>query len=240
MSCRRCLHVVLVALAATSQLAPACRGDARPAAGPGFDTPEACLAAMQQAARAKDVGALCDGMTADSHRALAGYLIDVGNRFKLLAETNAYDRPDAAEAHHAVVDLMHRHHLTRDAMQRLAAHLAQTTKPAVVLQLVDAVPDARAFIADMFDMFAAMMKPGEENQFSMFVLEMYGILAFFDQFEGQLQNVEIRGDEATAVLITPTGPAPLSLAFRRSAGQGWKFDMSLEALIAKNNDVFQY
>ncbi|HMO87014.1 MAG TPA: hypothetical protein PKC18_19065 [Lacipirellulaceae bacterium] len=220
MACPRRLQIVLVALVATSQLALGCRdgADARPAAAP-FATPEACFAAMQEAARDKDIGAMCDCMTADSQRALAGILVAAGSMFKMVAAMTAQADADAQAALDAVVEVMHRHNVTDEAMQRLAADPAAINDPAAVLQLADAVPDARAFIVDMF---AAMQESGQGAQFSD---------QLHDQIEGQLQDVAIDGDQATAVVVTPEGPAPL--AFRRSDGQGWKLHISLDDMAAR-------
>jgi hypothetical protein len=189
----------------------------------GFATPEACFAAMQTAAKNKDIPALCDCITEESQSALAGGLVMMGSMLKMMSGMAAMGGPEAkAEAEKtlgAVGAVLEKHGVTEEALKNATPDPHTMGDSKAILKLADMVKDKKAFISDMF---AAMQQAGQGDKFSDQMDE---------QVAGQLKDVKIDGDRATAVVVTDTGESPIE--FRRSNGSGWKLHINLDEMAAR-------
>ncbi len=168
--------------------------------GGKYDSPEACFRTMQVAAHNKDWPAVCDCLTVDSQEELAGMLVMAGSMMKMQS-----DSAPVAEA-------LEKHGVTDEAIQQQGASLFAMSNPGALRGLAKLVKDKAAFIADMI---VAMQKLRSAAQFS---------AQFESQIAGELSDVKVAGDHATAFVVSTSGQAPVEF---RKTPEGWKRHINL-------------
>jgi hypothetical protein len=105
--------------------------------------------------------------------------------------------------------------VTDDAVKEKTANPLALFSPAGIRGLSSVVDDKAAFIADMWN-----------------ALQPFGNLSslsdeFTAQLSGELKNVNINGEQATATIVMKNGEAPLE--FRRTP-TGWKVHWLIDAM----------
>jgi hypothetical protein len=173
--------------------------------GGKYDSPEACFRTMQVAAHNEDWPAVCDCLTADSQEELAGMLVMAGTMMKM--------QSDSAP----VVEALEKHGVTDEALQEQGASIFAMSNPGALRGLAKLVKDKAAFIADMI---VAMQKLRSATQFNS---------QFENQIAGELSDVKVTGDEATAVVVGAEGKTKTPVEFRKTP-EGWKRHVNLGAM----------
>jgi hypothetical protein len=169
--------------------------------GGKYDTPEACFRTMQVAAHNEDWPAVCDCLTTDSQAEVAEMLVMAGTVMKLRGESTS------------VSDTLDKHGVTDEAIQKQG--IAILYDKEALRGLAKLVEDKAAFVADMI---SAMRTAHTAAQFS---------AQFEDQIAGELSEVTVTGDLATAVLVGERGKTPVEF---RKTPEGWKRHVNLSAM----------
>lgn len=187
--------------------------------GNGFESPEACFKSIRTAAHNKDMGALAKCLDEESQNAMAGMLVMVGSMMKApgsMAAMMSGGKPeDAQKGIDAIEAAFKKHGLTDELLQKEMAAMQSAGGAEGVTHLSTLVKDKPAFIADMY---AAMQQLGGAAKFGE---------QFEEQIAGELKDVKIDGDKASAVVVTAKGEEPL--AFRKTAA-GWKLHIELNQM----------
>ena len=172
-----------------------------------YDSPEAVFEAAKAAAEKEDVEAFLKCMTEGTQEMFAGTMamsaITMKQAGGLLKAVGGKEDKEAFENMSAVLD---KHGLTDEYIKGLGG-VRKVSKPQGVLtELLKPVKDKPAFVADIMKALEPIQKDT-------------GIPK--DVFAGELSNVKINGDSATAV-VKDSFPRPL--AFKKVDGS-WLIDM---------------
>jgi hypothetical protein len=192
-------------------LSPAClTGCGGPAQG--SESPEACCLKIKKSIENKDMGGFYDCLTDESQDVLVGSMIMMKS---MMAMASAMGGPEAAQKFAPIDDVMEKHGVTVEAIKAAAPNaLTMAEDPASVAEIADIVADKRAFVAEVY---AAMDKAGQGGDLA-------------GKLNGELKDLKIEGDKATANLVTADGEEELD--FRKTA-TGWKMHIDLAKLAAK-------
>jgi hypothetical protein len=197
--------LVLLALAVTSV---GCGGG-----GVDFTTPEASFQTLRMAAHHEDTALVCESLTPESQEMIVGGLVAMALGVRVQSGM-APDDAKLKEEWAAYEPVLAKHGLAEEAVQTLTPRLIFLSGPEGFPAFADDVTDKVGFMADMYD---AMQTVGEVS---------FGE-EFYEQLAGELQDVKIDGDRATAVVVTKSGESPLE--FHRTA-TGWKLHINTDAL----------
>lgn len=198
-------------VALTAQLA----GCGAAGGGGGHASPEAVAAAAKSAIDKKDMGAFYDCLTVESQNVLAGTAVMVGSMMKLMAGMGALGGPEAQAAQQETAEMaavLEKHGLTDETLKNVGPNPAMMNDPAAIGALADAVKDKRALVHDVFTVLDKM-REGDSDLGS--------------QFTGELKDLKIEGDRATAKLLTPRGEEELD--FHKTA-DGWRLHIDLNKI----------
>lgn len=177
----------------------------------GFDSPEECCLEIKTSIEKKDMGGFYDCLTEESQDVVAGSMVMMKMMSGMAA---AMGGPEAAKDFAEIDAALEKHGVTKEAFEKAAPDRQQLKDPDAVKDLAVVVKDKRAFVVDMF---AAMEKSGK-------------VANLRDKLNGELKDLKIEGDKATATLETPQGDEELD--FRKTAN-GWKLHIDLQKLAAK-------
>jgi hypothetical protein len=184
------------------------------ASGGGYASPEAVAGAAKAAIDKKDFGAFYDCLTEESQDMLAGSAVMVGSMMKMMSGMAAMGGPEAqAEAQKEtgpVIAVLEKHGVTEEALKNANANPATMGDPQAVASLANVVKDKRGFVNDVFTELEKQKKGGPDLS---------------EQFSGELKDLTIDGDRATAKLMTPRGEEELD--FRKTA-DGWKLHIDMQ------------
>ena len=186
------------------------------AASGGHASPEAVAAAAKAAIDKKDMGAFYDCLTEESQNVLAGTAVMVGSMMKVMSGMAAMGGPEAkAEAEQEVGEVtavMEKHGVTEESLKGADPNPAMMGDTQAISGLADVVKDKRAFVDDMFTALDKMKQGGPDLS---------------EDFNGELKDLEIDGDTATAKLTTRRGDQELD--FRKTAA-GWKLHIDMQKM----------
>ena len=165
----------------------------------GFETPESAYTAIAKAADDRDNKALVAAFTVDSQQAIAGQMM-----FALMF-AGAFDESQQENAK----ALLARHGLTEETnLEQSAARIAEDATQLQRMQALGSLfQNPAAFATEVFDFFDRL--PNASGK--------------FDLVSGELHDVKIEGDTATAVVKHRRGRKPI--AFRRSKA-GWLLELT--------------
>ncbi len=193
-----------------------CGGGSGSTAEGDFATPEACYQAVKKAVEAKNWGGFYDCLTADSQEIVAGSMVLMGNMVKMMSGMAAMAGPEAAakaeKEMSAVTTVLEKHGVTEDAMKGFSPDPETMQQPEAIKKLAAVAKDKRAFVADMFAAMETMGQGGPD---------------FDKKLAGELKDVKIDGDHATAKVIGAEGEQELD--FRQTA-EGWKLYIDLNKI----------
>ncbi|MBA3485381.1 MAG: hypothetical protein H0T51_26600 [Pirellulales bacterium] len=182
----------------------------------GYDSPEAVAAAAKAAIDKKDMGAFYDCLTEESQNTLTGSAVLVGSMMKLRASMAAMDGPEAqadAEKETAeVTTIMEKHGVTEESLKDANPNPAMMGDSQAIGALANVVKDKRAFVHEVFTALDKMKQGGPDLS---------------QQFTGELKDLKVDGDKATAKLTTQRGEEELD--FRKTAA-GWKLHIDMEKM----------
>jgi hypothetical protein len=186
------------------------------ASGGGYASPEAVASAAKAAIDKKDMGAFYDCLTEESQNTLAGTAVLVGSMMKMMSGMAAMGGPEAqAEAEKEVGEMtaiMEKHGVTEESLKDANPNPAMMGDSQAIGALANVVKDKRAFVHDVFTALDKMKKGGPNLS---------------QQFTGELKDLKIDGDRATAKLTTQRGEEELD--FRKTAA-GWKLHIDMEKM----------
>ena len=186
----------------------------------GFESPEACFQSIRVAAHNKDMRGICNCLTEESQETLAGMLVIGGTMMsKMQAGMATMAQGQAAEeakkAVAAVDSVFEKHGVTEDALQENLGTMVGPPSGERLRDLAAIIKDKLGFITDMY---AALEPLGQTAKFGE---------QFEEQIAGELKDVEVDGDQATAVVVTDRGEEPLM--FRKTPA-GWKLHIDMEGI----------
>lgn len=194
-------------------LAPQLLGCGGSGGGGGHASPESVAAAAKKAIDEKDMGAFYDCLTVESQNVLAGTAVMVGSMMKLMAGMGALGGPEVqAEAQQDAAEMtaiLEKHGVTEESLKGASPNPAMMGDPQAISGLADAVQDKRALVHDVFTLLDKL-REGDSDMGS--------------QFTGELKDLKIDGDRATAKLMTPRGEEELD--FHKTA-DGWKLHIDM-------------
>ena len=181
--------------------------------GGKYDSPEACFQTIRMAAHKEDITTFYESLTPESQDVIVGALLATAVKARAQHAVNP-EEPQAKQQVEAFNPVLSKHDVDEQTVQGfLPQYFLRGTQ--AIPELAKAVKAKLPFVMDMY----AAMKNADGN----FELAE----EFYKQLAGQLREVTIKGDEATAIDVTETGETPLN--FRRSA-DGWKLHIDLETL----------
>jgi ABC-type glycerol-3-phosphate transport system substrate-binding protein len=181
--------------------------------GGKYDTPEACFQTIRMAAHKEDITTFYESLTPESQDVIVGALLATAAKARVEHAVNP-DEPQAKQQVEAFNPVLSKHEVDEQVVQGfLPQYFLRGTQ--AIPELAKAVKAKLPFVMDMY----AAMKTADGN----FELAE----EFYKQLAGQLREVTIEGDEATAIDVTESGETPLN--FRRSA-DGWKLHIDLATL----------
>jgi hypothetical protein len=184
--------------------------------GAKYDTPEATFQTMRVAANNKDMRGMFDCMTDESLEVMAGMLVLVTKTpFGAAAFKGSLSAADAQKAQEAAAAVCDKHGATDDAIKDKTANPMALLGADGIRSLAAVVDDKAAFIADMWN---ALQPFGQLSKFSD---------DFTTQLSGELKDVNINGDQATAVVVMKNGQAPLTF---RKTPNGWKLHWQIDPM----------
>jgi len=185
-------------------------------AGGGYASPEAVASAAKAAIDKKDMGAFYDCLTEESQNTLAGTAVLVGSMMKMMSGMAAMGGPEAqAEAEKETAEvtaIMEKHGVTEESLKDANPNPAMMGDAEAIGKLAGVVKDKRAFVHDVFTALDKMKKGGPDLS---------------QQFTGELKDLKIDGDRATAKLTTARGEEELD--FRKTAA-GWRLHIDMEKM----------
>jgi hypothetical protein len=186
-----------------------------------FDTPQACFDAAKEAVANKDPLTFCNCLTEESQDTVAGAFIVMGGVMKTMsgmASLGGAQAAEQAQKNFAGIDaVLKKHGVTEDALKKASALAQGPQDPAAMHNVADVVHDKPTFIAEMIGAMEQMA------QGPSFVEKMS------EEFMGELKDVKIEGDKATAMLAGPDHERPIE--FRKTA-TGWKLHIGSDELNA--------
>lgn len=182
--------------------------------GASLETPEGTFQTIRMAAHNNDMRGLFTCLTDESLDTLAGMLLVTVKAPGGMAAMSGDLSPADAEKAKAAADAVCEEHgvsdkAVRDKLANPLALLSSGGLRSVSAQVKDKVD----FIADMW---AALEPFGQMSKFSD---------QFTAQIAGQLTDVQIDGDQASATVVTEAG-AKAPIAFRKTPA-GWKVHIEL-------------
>lgn len=180
----------------------------------GHATPEACFAAMQTAAKNKDMAGICDCLTDESQTAMSGMLVLIGRMLKFMPH-NPEDAAEQQQMADAMHDVLKKHDLADAELANAPQNPQSLGDPKTIRELGALVKDNRAFIIDMF---TAIQQFEQASVFSE---------QFDQQAAGKLHDVKTEGDIATAIVTTAAGTDE-PIEFRRTNATGWRLHINLD------------
>lgn len=182
-------------------------------AAQGSESPEAVCLKIKESIEKKDMGGFYDCLTEESQDVMVGSMIMVKS---MMAMASAMGGPEAAQEFAPIDAVMEKHGVTNEAIAAAAPNqMAMMEDPASVAKAADIVADKRAFVTEVY---AAMDKAGKGGDLS-------------SKLNGELKDMKIEGDTATAKLVTADGEEELD--FRKTA-TGWKMHIDMAKLAAKS------
>lgn len=189
-------------------LATSCGGDDEPTAAGGHATPEAAFEALKTGIADEDIGAVYDVLTPDAQELMAGTMI----KFAVLEQKLGSFLPPAADGSAAKPDpdserkreVLRRHGIKWKALADTPPAANESGAIEQVREMASKLSDPRGFVADMWKI---MDEAGEADELPM------------SSLKGELIDVEIDGDEATAAHANDQGKSKIE--FRRVDG-GWR------------------
>jgi hypothetical protein len=184
-----------------------------------FDTPEACFASAKEAVADSDPLAFCNCLTEESLETVAGAMVVMGGVMKQTSSLALLGGPQAVEKVQQrlapLLTVFETHGVDPGDLND-AAKIAVTQKNARALRhAADPIADKRTFIAEML---RALSSSGRDVRFVQQITEA---------FAGELKDVHIENDIATATLVGPADRQPIE--FRKSPA-GWKIHLSVDHL----------
>jgi hypothetical protein len=181
--------------------------------GGKYDTPEACFQTIRMAAHKEDITTFYESLTPESQDVIVGALLATAAKARAQHTMNP-DEPQAKQQVDAFNPVLSKHDVDEQAVQGFI--------PQYFLRGAQAIPDlakaVKAKLPFVMDMYAAMKKSNGNFDLAE---------EFYKQLAGQLKEVTIEGDQATAIDVTESGETPLN--FRKSA-DGWKLHIDLATL----------
>jgi hypothetical protein len=181
--------------------------------GGKYDSPEACFQTIRMAAHKEDITTFYESLTPESQDVIVGALLATAVKARAQHAVNPEEQ-QAKQQVEAFNPVLSKHEVDEQAVQGFL--------PQYFLRGAQAIPElakaVKAKLPFVMDMYAAM-KDADGN----FELAE----EFYKQLAGQLREVTINGDKATAIDVTETGETPLN--FRKSA-DGWKLHIDLATL----------
>jgi hypothetical protein len=194
------------------------------ASGGGYSSPEAVAVAAKAAIDKKDMGAFYDCLTEESQQVMVGAMVMAGSMMQMMSAMAAIGGPEAmAEAKKEVGDVpavMEKHGLTEESLKGANSDPTKEKMQAMA-GLAEAVKDKRSFVYDMFSALDKLKAGGPELS---------------QNFSGELSDLKIDGDKATATLMTPRGEEELD--FHKTAA-GWRLHIDLEKMRANAGPTMQ-
>lgn len=193
--------------------------------GARYDTPEACFQTIRIAAHHEDIPTFCDSLTPESQELLAGGLVMFGASLRIKAGVASFlggpiagAGSEAQRQLDAVNTVLARHGVTEDQVRQFISNPESFVDlQSSARDLGNLVADKPAFIADMW----SAIKQFDDNG------EMFG-KKVLERLAGEIQEVSIDGEQATAVITTKRGQE--SLVFHKTA-TGWKLHIIADDLI---------
>jgi hypothetical protein len=216
-------------------LVAGCSGGRTPQA---FNTPEECFQFAQQAANQKDYVAAVDCMTEDTQETMAGVMVTAGTMTKAVAGMAAAfgDASEDAEKVQASLEkidaVLEKHGVTDQTLEEAAqagglggafadAAGGAEQDPEQAMEGIRAmaapVKDPRTFIADMITAMDGLGDNAGENP--------------VQGFAGELTNVQIKGDQATATVKKSDGQEN-PIGFKKT-NRGWRIHLDPQMLRAQ-------
>jgi hypothetical protein len=186
--------------------------------GVGYSSPEAVASAAKMAIDNKDMAAFYDCLTEESQDTLAGTAVMVGAMMKMMSGMAAMGGAEAAakaeQATTEVAAVMDKHGVTEDDLKNAGANPMMMTDSKAIASLAGVVTDKRAFVDDMFTVFNKASNGGPD---------------LGEKFTGELKDLKITGDRATAKLATARGDQELDF---HNTATGWKLHIDMEKMAA--------
>jgi hypothetical protein len=187
--------------------------------GAGYETPEASFAAMKEAAKKKDFAAIYDCLSAETQDMMAGGLVMMGSMMKMMSGMAAMGGPEAAaEAEKslgALTAVLEKHGVTEEALEKVQPDPQAMGDPSAIGKLASVVKDKRAFVADVMNVMQQSDQGGQFND------------KFEENVSGELKEVKIDGNNATATLVTASGEEPIEF---RKEDSGWKVHLPMDRM----------
>jgi hypothetical protein len=200
-----------------------------------FNTPEECFQFAQKAAQEKDYIAAVDCLTEDSQEVMAGMMVTAGTMSKAFGGMAAAFGGDSEEAQQmkaglAKIDaVMTKHGVTEKALEEmgqanpLAGALTggsdaadQNPEQAIegVRAMAKPIEDRRTFVADMIGAMEELGNDQAENP--------------VEEFAGELKDVQIDGEEATATILKADAEES-PIGFKKT-DHGWRIHLDANML----------
>lgn len=185
--------------------------------GGSFESPEACFQSIRVAAHNKDMQGIVNCLTDESQEALAGMLVMAGGMVSRMPSgmaplAGAAGSDEAKQAATTIKGVLKKHGVSDEELETRTANPLLLASAAGIRELSSLVSDKQAFIADMY---AALQTMGQGAQFG---------AQFEEQIAGELKDVKVDGDQATAKVVTASGEEPLMF---RKTPTGWKLHIDL-------------
>jgi hypothetical protein len=218
-----------LAIVAVCGLVVGCGGSTTPQA---FNTPEECFQFAQKAAAQKDYVAAVDCMTVDTQATMAGMMVTAGSMAKAFAGMAAAfggggeDAEKMKKGLENIDAVLEKHGVTEKSLEEigesggLAAAFGGEGEPnpekAIegIRAMAKPVKDHRAFVAEMIAALDALGDEAGENPVQGFI--------------GELTNVQINGDHATATIKNSDG-IENPIGFKKTA-RGWRIHLDANML----------
>jgi hypothetical protein len=184
-----------------------------------YDTPEACFAGAKEAVANRDPLAFCDCLTDESQQMVAGAMVVMGGMMKKMGGVALLGGRQAAEEARRqfapINDVLQRHGVAAAQLDDVVVIALREKKAEVLTQAGKTIADKRLFIAEMMGALSTTDRD----------------VGFVDEitkaFAGDLKDLKINGDRATATLVGPTKRQPIE--FRKSTA-GWKIHIGADDL----------
>jgi len=181
--------------------------------GGKYDSPEACFQTIRMAAHKEDIGTFYDSLTPESQDVIVGALLATAAGARAQHAVNP-EEPQAKQQVEAFDPVLAKHNVDEQTVQGFI--------PQYFLRGRQAIPGlakaVKAKLPFVMDMYAAMKNAGGNFELAE---------EFYKQLAGQLKEVKIDGDHATAIDVTESGET--SLQFRKYP-EGWKLHIDLDTL----------
>lgn len=218
-----------LAIAAVSGLVVGCSGGSTPQA---FNTPEECFQFAQKAAAQKDYVAAVDCMTVDTQETMAGIMVTAGSMAKAVAGMatafggGGEDAEKMKKGLENVNAVLEKHGVTEKSLEEFGQNGGFAgafggdggANPEKAIEGIRAmakpVKDHRAFVAEMIAALDSLGDNAGDNPVQGFV--------------GELTNVQVNGDSATATIKNADGEEN-PIGFKKTA-RGWRIHLDANML----------